>query len=617
MPDITINFRTENLTRSEREKLLRDIAILKREFSEAQRAANDFGQQTQRTLELVTQIPNVINPVVRALTAAQDDAHQELQQQETQIAGSLQSQRTAIAAQRPTLEAKITTLETQLIPILNDHAALFRPSGRAQRNPTRLNAQKSVLEEQKNIFRLSDKAQRNATGMILDRVAMSTSTPNTRVAFGGFASSPRPTVYDANLSIRNGIATLNAQKDVLEKQKTIVQSQKTDFEAQIPVIDRIMVTTKRVNRELREQVDLAGQVTAEVARRNTEPGRRDFQSRYNSGSDRRDFQSRYNFGFGGRDFQSRYSDNRRPTVLRPATPVRNTLFDLTQQQILQKPTTVQRQVNTEVRELPTHIQSIVNTLSNVPSETLSFAYDALIEIPAQTRVALQQLKTDTEQNITEIKDSEVLSAREKAKQIEAIEKNAAKRRKAIEQEASQAKIASFNRVVDNFIGGIGRMIAEQVKLRVATSLTNTLLGSSSQGDGSVGIGGLLGSVAPLLAVNPAVAIGGGVALGAAALFSSSFDDPVNDALARRAGIQASQRRATQAATALGRRSAVDLKDNFEQGFVSETARQTSAPRGGEAAPVIMNEIKLVIGVQELKAIYEETQRQITTGVIAR
>ena len=570
MPDITINFRTENLTRSEREKLLRDIAVIKREFSEAQRAANDFGQQTRRTLELVTQIPNVINPVVHALAAAQDDAHQELQQQETQIATSFQSQRTAIAAQLPTLQAKVTTLETQL-------------------------------------------------------------------------------------------TALNAQKGVLEEQKTIVQTQKTDFQDQIPVIDKVVATTKRVNRELREQVDLAERVTAEIERHNTDSGRMDFQSRYASGRSESTANApnqRYEYHLGipriafdgfpprysadypdnrrltvqrpaaaVRDtlrvafsgFPPRYSadqpDNRRPTVQRPTATVRDTLFDLTQQQVVQKPTTAQRKTETEVRELPTHIQSIVDTVSNVPSDTLSFAYDALIEIPAQTREALQQLKTDTQQNITEIKDSEVLSTREKARQIETIEKNTAGRREAIEQEASQAKIDSFNRVVDNFIGGIGQMIAEQLKLRIATSLTNTLLGSPQGGNAS--IGGLIGSVAPFLAVNPALAIEGGVALGAAALFSGSFDDPVNDALARRAGIQASQQRAVQAATELGRRSAVDLKDNFEQGFVSETARQTGSPRDGDAAPVIMNEIKLVIGAQELKAIYEETQRQITTGVIAR
>ena len=203
MPDITINFRTENLTRSEREKLLRDIAVIKREFSEAQRAANDFGQQTKRTLELVTQIPNVINPVVHALAAAQDDAHQELQQQETQIATSFQSQRTAIAAQLPTLQAKVATLETQL-------------------------------------------------------------------------------------------TALNAQKGVLEEQKTIVQTQKTDFQDQIPVIDKVVATTKRVNKELREQVDLTELITADIARHNTDSGMRGFQSGYASGM--RGFQPRYASG---------------------------------------------------------------------------------------------------------------------------------------------------------------------------------------------------------------------------------------------------------------------------------------------------------------------------------
>lgn len=271
-----------------------------------------------------------------------------------------------------------------------------------------------------------------------------------------------------------------------------------------------------------------------------------------------------------------------------------------------------RKTITELRQLPTHIQSIVHTFATVPSDALRFAYDALIAIPAQTREALQQLKTDTQQNILEINNSEVLSAREKAKQIEAIEKNAAERRKAIEQEASQAKITAFNRVVGNFIAGIGRMVAEQVKLRAAASLTNTLFGTSQAGN----VGGLISSIAPFLVANPAVAIGGGVALGAAALFASSFDDPINDALARRAGVHASHRRAAQAAIALGRRSAVDLRDNFEQGFVSETARQTGAPRR-DVAPVIMNEIKLVIGAQELKAVYEETTRMVSTGIITR
>ena len=248
-------------------------------------------------------------------------------------------------------------------------------------------------------------------------------------------------------------------------------------------------------------------------------------------------------------------------------------------------------------------QAIIKTITDVPSDLFSATYDTLITIPAQAREELQQLKVETEQRIVEINASEVLSAQEKARQIERIERNAAQRRKAIEAEANQAKIDSFNRVVKNFIAGIGKMIAAQLKLRVAASITNRLLGTASQP------GGLLSAVSPVLSANPVL----GLALGATTLFSTSFDDPVNDALAQQAGIRQAQQRATD----LGRRSAVDLKENFERGFVAETARQRAAQQQESGtAPVVMNEIKLIIGGQEIKALYEETQRQIATGVIS-
>lgn len=277
--------------------------------------------------------------------------------------------------------------------------------------------------------------------------------------------------------------------------------------------------------------------------------------------------------FGGVDFQSQ---SRRSSQLRLHIP------DITQAQ-----------------------QAIVKTISDVPSDTFRATYDALITIPAQTREELRELKVETEQRIVAINDSEVLSAEEKARQIEQIERNAAQRRKAIEAEANQAKIDSFNRVVRNFVAGIGKMIAAQLKLRVAGSITGKLLGTASQ------TGGLLGAVSPVLSANPVL----GLALGATTLFANSFDDPINDALAQQAGIRQAQQRATD----LGRRSAVDLKDNFERGFVAETARQQTATtqQTEGAAPVVMNEIKLIIGGQEIKALYEETQRQIATGVISR
>ena len=235
-------------------------------------------------------------------------------------------------------------------------------------------------------------------------------------------------------------------------------------------------------------------------------------------------------------------------------------------------------------------QTFINTIADVPNDLLNATHEALITVPAQTREALLQLKIETEQDIAEINDSAVLSAQEKAARIEQIERNAAQRRKQIEAEANQAKIASFNKVVANFVQGIGRMIAEQVKLRIASQI----LGAQQ-------------AIVPFFATHPVLSIG------AAALFSGSFDDPINDALAQQAGI----RQAQQRATALGRRSAIDLKQHFEMGFVRETERHTvSTQRTENPAPIVKNEVKLIIGGQELKAIYEETQRQIEMGVIS-
>ena len=250
----------------------------------------------------------------------------------------------------------------------------------------------------------------------------------------------------------------------------------------------------------------------------------------------------------------------------------------------------QRQPTRHLTDITRVQKTFIDTIANVPNDLIGATFESLITIPAQTSEALMRLKVETEQDIAEINDSAVLSAQEKADRIEQIERNAAQRRKQIEAEANQAKIASFNKVVANFVKGIGRMVAEQVKLRIASQI----LGAQQ-------------AIVPFFATHPVLSIG------AAALFSSSFDDPINDALAQQAGI----RQAQQRATALGRRSAIDLKQNFEMGFVRETERQSvPAQRTETPAPIVKNEVKLIIGGQELKAIYEETQRQIAIGVIS-
>ncbi|MDE0325985.1 MAG: hypothetical protein OXN27_18875 [Candidatus Poribacteria bacterium] len=416
------------------------------------------------------------------------------------------------------------------------------------------------------------------------------------------------------------------QTAAFQEQNKITETQTTTFKDQVYQLETVVVVAHKLNKELRDQVDLQKLITEEVERRKTAeivPFPAEFRRSVEG------VQFRFNRGNvspqrNNRQLSADHPDNRLPT--QPSAP-RNTtttfnrgisrptqnIGGLDNLDIAANPTARVRPI--QMPDFERAQQAIIDTISNVPVDLLSATYDSLVKIPQQMEMALDTLQENTQTRIQEIKESEILSARQKASQIEQIEKDAAQRRTQIEKQANQAKIDSFQSVVTNFIGGIGQMIAEQVKLRAATAVTNALLGAPGQsGGGGGGIGGILGSALPFLAaVNPALAIGGGLALGAAALFSSSFDDPINDALAQQAGI----RQAQQRATALGRRSAVDLKDNFEQGFVSETARQTASPRGEAGAPVIMNEIKLVIGAQELKAMYEETQRQITTGIIAR
>lgn len=572
MQDITIIYNTQNATKDQRKS---DITALIQAVNNAQNAL----RQAKSTYEQIERIFNVINAVTIERNALEQDILSIDDERNAAREASLQTQLKTIDVQikKNQLLSEENILLEKRVELTSQKPFEIVPglsSGIQNLAARRRKAEQRREEETTTFIPRRGTAPQEQVAKLMSQVA--TITPQTVIA---------------------------EQKTAALEQKTIVAEQTDTYKNQVHTLQAVTVTAEQINRELEKQSDLTDLINAGIERRST--------------AETVHLPAYFRQPVHPVQLSADHPDNRRPTVQRPASIVTDTVQRPAPivTDTVRRPTTAQREVNTEVRELPTHIQSVVNTLSNVPSDTLSAAYDALIAIPAQTREALQQLKADTQQNILEIKNSEVLSAREKAKQIEEIEKNAAERREAIEQEASQAKINAFNRVVDNFIGGIGRMIAEQVKLRVATSLTNTLLGSSQ---GGAGVGGLLGSVVPFLAANPALAIGGGLALGAAALFSSSFDDPVNDALARRAGVQASQRRAAHAATALGRRSAVDLRDNFEQGFVSETTRQTTAPRGdATAAPVIMNEIKLIIGAQELKAMYEETQRQITTGVIAR
>ena len=566
----------------------------------------------------------------RAITARKEQrvkVIRELKQltsEEQQIIGettsSIKTQNTALHEQVLILEARVVALETQL-------TALQEQKTIVQEQTTALKTQKTISEEQTETYK----------------------------------------------------AIVQEQTTALKTQKTISEEQTETYKDQVYELEKVVVVAHKLSKELRDQVDLEKLINAEKERRKTAETVR-FPAHFRqpvegvtpdpitslvgglSKPDGKGFQPQQGVtpdpitslvgglskpslvgGLSkpdGKGFQPQlgadHPDNQLPT--QPTAPrSTKTGFDRGPSAAVQDvpgldaldfitavPDPNARTAPIQVPDFGRAQDMIVDTVSSVPVDLLGATYESFITIPQQMQEALSELQEGTKMRTQEIRSSEVLSAREKAKQIEEIERNAAQRRKEIEEEASRAKIEAFNKVVTNFIGGIGRMIAEQVKLKAASAATNFLFGASGQAGaaaGSSGLGGLLGAAVPFLAANPALAIGGGLALGAAALFSESFDDPVNDAMARQAGMRQANTRARQFAKSLGINSAQDLTQEFESGFEDGSAQVENesgvAQQAGDGAvPPIQNHITLRIGEQEMKVLHEETQRNIERGIIS-
>ena len=455
-----------------------------------------------------------------------------------------------------------------------------------------------------------------------------------------FIETQNTALQEQVLILEARVVALETQLTALQKQKTIVEEQTTAGHARKTIaaaqttkvyeLEKVVVTSKRINRELLERVDLEKLINVEIERRKIGESVR-FPAYFREPVEGVGYPPNPPQAEGIRhhpltQLGADHPDNQLPS--QPTAPrSTKTAFDRGPSATVQDvpgldfiaavPDPTARHAPIQVPDIGLAQQTIIDTVSSVPVDLLGATYESLITVPQQMQQALSELREDTKMRIQEVKNSEVMSAQEKAKRIEEIERNAAQRRKEIEAEASQAKIAAFNKVVMNFIGGIGRMIAEQVKLKAASAATNHLFGASGQ----AGSSGLLGAAVPFLAANPALAIGGGLALGAAALFSESFDDPVNDAMARQAGMRQANTRTKNFARSLGINSAQDLTREFESGFEDGTAQVenesgTTQQVAGGAMPPIQNHITLRIGEQEMKVLHEETQRNIKRGIIS-
>ena len=140
----------------------------------------------------------------------------------------------------------------------------------------------------------------------------------------------------------------------------------------------------------------------------------------------------------------------------------------------------------------------------VPLDVVDAVTD-IVQVRRDANAELITLEQETAAEIQHIQESVTLTAENKAKAIERIERQSALQRIQIENAVSERQRASFQSVVTNFISGVGRMIAAEAQLALARRATNAL--SSLFGGGAAAGAGLLGGVALPLVGGLALAYG--------------------------------------------------------------------------------------------------------------
>ena len=130
----------------------------------------------------------------------------------------------------------------------------------------------------------------------------------------------------------------------------------------------------------------------------------------------------------------------------------------------------------------------------VPFDVVDAVVD-IVQVRRDANAELVVLEQEAAAEIQIIQESVTLSADNKAKAIERIEREAALRRIRIENEVSRRQRASFQSVVTNFLSGVGQMLAAEAQLALARRATNALSGLFGGGSAvAAGGSGLFSSV---------------------------------------------------------------------------------------------------------------------------
>lgn len=284
------------------------------------------------------------------------------------------------------------------------------------------------------------------------------------------------------------------------------------------------------------------------------------------------------------------------------------------------------------KEVTNFLEDLSNRIAAVPFD-LGRIFITEMSGDEDTEKRLREVNEERLNQIREIHLAEEMSVSAKAAAIERIERESADRRLQIERDLDEKRRDLIENFVVSFLGGVLSDISKQLQAALAGKILGHLKGLLPSGGSAAPTGsGLIGSLTGL-----GVSVGTGNPIGIAAsvlsLFSS-FDLPANDRMAKQAGIQTAlssasfdnslndamaRLRGTKVASMqLGRRSAKDMVDNFVSGFRGSDGGIGGDGNNGVADAIASLserpiEVKLIIDGRELNSTLEPIRDKIKNG----
>ena len=150
-------------------------------------------------------------------------------------------------------------------------------------------------------------------------------------------------------------------------------------------------------------------------------------------------------------------------------------------------------IEPDISPIRSSLAGVGDLVGVVPLDLVD-AITSSVQLRRDANAEILQLEEAVASEIQSIQESVTLSAENKAKAIERIERQSALKRVQIESEVSQRQRASFQSVVSSFLSGIAQMIAAESQLALARRATQSLGGLFGGGAVAAGGAGILSSV---------------------------------------------------------------------------------------------------------------------------